>query len=240
MALNAATVGVFGQEWLEKIYQKGRQRWLSQGNAGERFIEINPFISPLAPKLGNIVRPLRVVHMVRDPRDWIQSMGTFKAWGWRKHFIDYVPFAQSIHPAISREWLRMDPIRRLAWRWRLANEQIEACRDACERYELVRYEDLFNTDEETRLIAIKTIVEVLAPDASPDFSKVPWGKVVNPAGGNPIPASHEWSDAVRDDVQKIVGALMVRYGYDGEGTVSEGAFLGHAAAMADAQRSRAG
>lgn len=215
VALNAATVGVFGQGWLEQLYFAARRRWLIRGRPDERFVEINPFIVPLASKLGEMVRPLRVVHMVRDPRDWIQSMGSFKAFGWRRHAVDYVPFAQSIHPSVSRTWLRLDPIQRLGWRWRLANEQIDACRAACERYELVRYEDLFSPDPATRVAAVRTILNVVAPETSPDLSAVPWGETINPAGRETVPAWQRWSEPVKASVAAIVGVQMKRYGYEG-------------------------
>jgi hypothetical protein len=215
MALNAATVGVIGQGWLERIYFASRRRWLDQGRPDERFVEINPFTVPLAAKFGGMIRPLRAVHMVRDPRDWIQSMGSFKAFGWRRHIIDYVPFAQSIHPAVRRDWLRLDPIRRLAWRWRLANEQIDACRADCERYELVHYEQLFSADPDARVAAMKTIVDVLAPGSRPDYAAIPWSDTINPAGRTIVPAWQGWDDALKRDVAAILGPQMARYGYEG-------------------------
>jgi len=216
MLMNAALAGLAPMRWSERIYLADRRRWLRRLPSGQRIAEISPFILSLAPRFGELVRPLRVVHMVRDPRDWIQSMGNFKAWGWKRHVIDYVPFARPVHPDARRQWLGLDSHSKHAWWWRMANEQIEACRAACESYALIRYEDLFSSDATLRERMLRQVVAVLDPGAAPDLSSVPWNLAVNPGGRGTFSGWRGWSDQAKANVAAILAGSMARYGYGGE------------------------
>lgn len=213
MLANAATAGLIARDRAEGLFMRRRTRLLA-GDARSSYVEINPFLAPLAPRLPDLVDPLRVVHMVRDPRSWVPSMANFKAWGWRRTVIDWVPFAQTVHPAARATWGRLDDIRRYAWRWRLANEQIAACAERCRDYVVVRYEDLFSGNPASRSRALGSILSTLRADARFDDAAVPWDTTVNPSTKLELEAWERWSDDDRRDVAAIVEPLMARFGYE--------------------------
>jgi hypothetical protein len=212
MLSNAAAAGLVPADWAERLFLRDRARRLARA-AGE-IVEINPFLVPLAPRLAELVRPLRIVHMVRDPRSWIHSMANFKAAGWRRPLIDWVPFAQTVHPAARPEWRRLDPIRRYAWRWRLANEQIEAAREGAAHYALVRYEDLFGGDWAARCAALRRVLGLWHAKDRCDAAVIPWETAVNASRERELAAWERWPAAARRDAAAIVAPLMPRYGYD--------------------------
>jgi len=214
MLSNAASCGWVSPRWAERLFVHDRARRLTANGTSSEIVEINPFLTPLAPRLPDLVHSARIVHMVRDPRSWVPSMANFKAWGWRRAIIDWVPFAQTVHPAARSYWRRLDTIRRYAWRWRLANEQIEACCDRCRHYVMVRYEDLFSNDRATRSQALKSILITLRAEDQIDDSGIPWDTAANPSIQRELDAWESWSAEAKREVADIVAPQMHRYGYD--------------------------
>lgn len=216
MLSNAASAGWVSPHWAERLFVHNRARRLAAIGTPFEMVEINPFLAPLTPRIPDLVLSSRIVHMVRDPRSWIASMANFKAWGWRRAAIDWVPFTQTVHPAARSYWRQLDTIRRYAWRWRLANEQIEASRGRCHHYVMVRYEDLFSIDRTTRSQALKSILTTLGAEHEIDDSAIPWDTVVNPSIEHELDSWESWSADAKREVADIVALLMRRFGYDTE------------------------
>lgn len=57
------------------------------------YLEINPFLCAYADLLPIIVPSLKVVHLVREPISWTNSITQFKASKKFRNFIDKVPYA---------------------------------------------------------------------------------------------------------------------------------------------------
>ncbi|MCB1380423.1 MAG: hypothetical protein KDK89_18950 [Alphaproteobacteria bacterium] len=170
------------------------------------YVEINPFLCAMTDLLPDPDRPLRIVHMVREPSSWAVSMTAFKASTRFRHVIDYVPFAKPYPAPRPAGWSRMPEIERALWRWHWCNSRIMALKDATPHYCLVRYEDLFRGDAADRNAILASVVETLGLDCRGPFEAAPFAERANPAPNIVAPPS---PDAVR----RICGSLASNLGY---------------------------
>jgi hypothetical protein len=147
-------LGNFAKQWpvvtplLHRWFWSSRPEiYKSRESYPEGYIEVNPFLCSFADVLIKLETPLRIVHVVRDPYDWISSLFDFKASGYRKGFINYMPYNQPTAP----ERTATNHIERLAWRWRLYNENILHLEQYAACYSQIKFEDLFsnNVDDAT-------------------------------------------------------------------------------------------
>lgn len=214
MMMNAAALDLFPKQPARAMFARERAARIARLQDGQRRVEINPFLSPLAPELPGLVDPLHVVCLVRDPRTWIRSIANFKGLRWKRHFVDYVPFAQSIHPEIGLRWLTLPYAVKSAWRWRFAYEQILAIRDQATRFDIIRYEDLFAGDAARWQDALgKFHANLDIPDRElrhPEALQEP----INMAPRDTYPPWSAWPDSVRAQVLDVCGPLMETLGYD--------------------------
>lgn len=214
MLQNAADHGVpLTGELARRLLAQSRRRQLASLDGGSVRIEINPFLSPLTMYLVDQVKPLHVVHMVRDPRTWIPSMANFKAAGWRRFVIDAIPFARPVHPMARPGWIFRSRLERHAWWWRRTNENILALASVAASFRVVRYEDLFLRGEGAYRAALAEIVVGLGGCADPASMPEPSRNRVNPGRTGKTPAWEMFAACDRDMVLGIVGPLMTRLGY---------------------------
>ncbi len=214
MLWNAEAAGLAPAGSARRLFVQNRRRVLA-ANGSRLRIEINPFLHPLAPELHELVDPLYVVHLVRDARDWIRSMANFGAAGWRRHLIEYTPFARTIHPAAKRGWSGLDTFSRFAWRWQLANEQLLSLAEHTDYYCRIRYEDLFSADESAAGISLRQLVSGLQIEETDRMADICWTQRANPGRHGKIDDWREWPEEVRDRVMDICGPLMKEFGYAG-------------------------
>ncbi len=218
MLANAEAAGWIPEGTALRLFTTNRARVLDRLPEQSIRVEINPFLYPLATQMCQIVEQLHVIHLVRDPRSWIQSMANFGAASWRRHLIDYVPFARAIHPTVKREWHTLDTISQFAWRWRLANEQLLACSRNTAQYSLIRYEDLFSSDRSHASESILRLLSILPPQSGNESPVVPWETRVNPGRKGKVKPWQQWPRETLDRVMEICGPLQKELGY----THSEG------------------
>ncbi len=133
-----------GYDFLEKLFRTSRQK--REAAVHGTYVELNPFLCAMTDLLPVPGRNLHVVHMVRDPASWAQSLVSFKASDKFRPLIDFVPFAKPYPSPRPDGWGKQSEYERALWRWRWCNERIEAIRSLCHSYTVIRYEDLFSED----------------------------------------------------------------------------------------------
>ncbi len=213
MVWNAEAAGWLPEGAARRMFVANRRRVLAGLAPGRVRIEINPFLHPLAPVLHELVRPLRVVHLVRDPRDWIRSMANFGAAGWRRHVIEFVPFARTVHPEARSRWRSLDTISRFAWRWRLANEQLRASGAHAEHYCLIRYEDLFSEERSLAQATARRLFDSMPPRDSGGELDANRERRVNPSRGGKVGPWQHWPRETQQRVMEICAPLLAPMGY---------------------------
>lgn len=176
------------------------------GGDYDAYVEINPFLCSFVEIVAQNRPSMRVVHLVRHPYDWIYSMSGFRASGWRRHVIDFVPFN---YPPAARQGRTRN--ERLAHRWVIYNTDIARLEGRAESYELVRFEELFSDDSTVAAGAWKRIIAALdlGDDiAPPDFATK---ENVNPRQRGTLQDSVTEQELER--VKAIVAPLATQFGY---------------------------
>lgn len=213
MLANAEAAGWIPEGTALRLFTTNRAHALNRLQGQSIRVEINPFLYPLGDRMDRVIEPLHVVHLVRDARDWIQSMANFGAAGWRRYLIDYVPFARATHPTVKKEWRSLDTISQFAWRWRLANEQLLACGRNAAQYSLIRYEDLFSSDRSHANRSVLRLLSILPPQRDSETAVVPWETRVNPGRKGKVGPWQHWPRNTLDEVMQICGPLQREFGY---------------------------
>ncbi|MCZ4351737.1 hypothetical protein O4H61_04355 [Roseovarius aestuarii] len=174
---------------------------------GQR-IEVNPFLCAVTDLLPHPTRPLRIVHVVREPGAWAQSMTTFKASSKYRHVIDYVPFAKPFPAPRPAGWRGLDPFEKSLHRWIWCNRRIAALASEAEGYTLVRSEDVFSGDITVRNAALTRICKVLdLPIRAEALAMDEFSQRVNPA-----PDGVDLRDVAVE--RAICGHAATEFGYD--------------------------
>jgi hypothetical protein len=172
------------------------------------YIEINPLLCPIIDLLPLLGQPIHVVHMVREPLSWANSIATFRASRRIRPFFPFIPFASPYPTPRPDHWARLSRVERQLWRWRVCNERIVEQRPKFSSYQVVRYEDLFSDQPATRDQALSCILDSLGlPQISLQWQHHLSERVnAAPRGG----ASQQVS---AEQVAAICGDLMKRFGY---------------------------
>lgn len=199
-----------GRNFLRKRFLSTREKRVARLLPGNSYVEINPMLCPITDLLGELSMPLNVVHQVRDPRTWTTSILRFKAAGFRRHLIDYIPFATPYPCPRPPGWRKLGPVERTLWRWRYCNEQILKIKPKCDRFALVKYEDIFSDDQAIRHVAMVQILETLRVPPNIDFSSHVIENRINTS------QRENSSEQLPDEsvVQSICGKLLSQFGYE--------------------------
>lgn len=190
----------------------GLKRWFNaarnrrEQRAGGQYIEINPFLCAMTDLLPDPARPIRVVHITRDPSSWARSMTVFKASTKFRLIIDYIPFAKPYPSPRPEGWASWSFYERNLARWSWCNAQIAKLKIEAQAYTHLRYEDLFSADIATKEAAVMQVFDTLdlpRPDA------IDWALFDTKA--NPAPPSSTEFDA--QAASRICGHLAREMGY---------------------------
>ena len=212
MLLNAADYGWPTRRMAFELYQLSRRLWSSQTRAS-KIIEINPFISGLAPQLVPSQSGKKVLHIVRHPYSWISSMMVFKGYSWRAFVTPFLPFVYGKPTMHQSSWRALSTPEKFAWRWIDVNQNIMATADAGFLYKRVKYEDLFGNPE-SRYIAITEILKYFGLNTN-GISEylLQQSKKVNSAPADTLNKWDDWDKSILNKVEKIVAPLVERLDY---------------------------
>ena len=211
---NAERAGFMSRDTALKMILKSKYRMLDRVDDNATVVEFDSYLSPLICEMLDFCESPRVVHMVRHPYTWIQSMGNFKAASWRKYVVDYTPFTDIIHPEISGQWRHLDRYEKLAWSWRYVNEQILLKKDAWTEYRLTRFEDFVSENTGLRIKSISEMLEILDPAYHGEKLDIDVDDKLNKSDRGAIPAWKHWPQGILNSVNRICEDLMGRFGYE--------------------------
>jgi hypothetical protein len=130
-----------GARTVTRIYLRSRKRLFRK--TGDRiYIESSNFMFGCIPPLNAHFDQIRIIHIVREPVDYVKSHLGHGFWrGHKRFFAKYIPY-----------WLERlevddpsDPVQLLAERWNVVNRQIGSYAET-NAYLLVRFEELFSKD----------------------------------------------------------------------------------------------
>jgi len=197
-----------GHALLQSIFVTARKRRLAQLTPGQIYLEINPLLCPLTDLVERI-HPLHVIHIIREPVSWATSIINFKAAGWRKFIIDYLPLAKPYPFPHPSGWQTMSEFERALWRWRYCNENILRLQPACKHYVRIRYEDLFTENRDQQAETLGLLLDGLDLNPCGDLSWLQAQQRINASRQDIAFASATTSP----HVHSICGDLMSQFGY---------------------------
>jgi hypothetical protein len=195
---------------LVSLYMAIRKRRLIESKG---YIELNPFLCPIADLLADTSCKLKVAHLVRDPRTWVPSLISHEASGRRRFLIRKVPFNMPREREFDQEWRTMTLIEKMLWRWSSFNRRISTLEHGDCQYEWFRYEDLFSGDAETRDKSRGRLLQFLdlAPTASPVDTHP--GRQINASLKNPQFEFSNWTGREIKFMEDVAGDQMRRFHY---------------------------
>ncbi len=214
IASNKAVCGRLSREALHRKLARSRRKLL--GSIDERiYVESNWFIYGFLDVLRDVYGPVKVLHVVRDPRTLIRSyinFGTFR--GLKRLASNYLPHwilkTHQLDPRAQPRWSDMSEAERLAWIWTIINSRIDRAQAMFgEDYLRLRYEDLFSKDT----AALKQVVSWMDLPWRDDLASLMHQEKTNASRADTIPRFEDWPVEEQQRVHHHCGELMKKYGY---------------------------
>ena len=161
------------------------------------------------------IKNINIVHLVRDPRDFVISFMNWKSSSIKKRILHYLvpfwqPFPQGNSISILR-WIFMSKFEKYCWTWYYKNSLFKKLKKST-NYRLIRIEDLTKSpikyDHINKLIRYLKLKEKYFDYQS--ISATP----VNKSEKKSFPPYNYWSQKQKNCMQKICGNLMIEFGYN--------------------------
>lgn len=229
--LNAWTTayleGKVSDEFMAAVLANKR-RGLADTNK-DIYVEMNNFIAGFAEAASEVFENASVIHIVRDPRDFITSLtNRGDDEGIRKFFNKYVPHWAYVPRGIKKRDL--DAFTRAAYRWVAINESLSGWgKKNPGRYHLFKFEDILDHNNPHKIDPVLEAIGLRHKQISglnyapePHYQKAKFSLIDRPIDANNTSsrqAMAKWRDWTDDDkkrVAEICGPLMNQYGYGDE------------------------
>ncbi|HET6924804.1 MAG TPA: hypothetical protein VFH39_03175 [Candidatus Saccharimonadales bacterium] len=205
-----------------------RRKTFKNVHAKRLYVESNNFIAGFADALGAVFDDPVVVHLVRDPRDFITSLtnrGDDR--GIRKLFNKYVPYWAYVPEGVKKR--QLNALTRAAYRWVAINEYLDDFGTRSRNCHFFKFEDVFDREHPDQLHELLRAIGLTNRDisrldfaaksrpAQPRFSLLDRpSDSANRSKHAAMAPWREWTAAERQEVDRICGPLMRRYGYGSE------------------------
>lgn len=232
--LNAWTtaflMGAVSVPAMASVLGVARQKSLKNIQGKRIYVESNNFIAGFADALPHVFDNETVIHIVRDPRDFITSLtnrGDDK--GIRRWFNRYVPFWAYVPKGSSKK--QLNALTRATHRWVAINHYLSdyGTRNP-DSYHLFMFEAVFAKKQPSA--ALKKLFKACGLTANDlarlDYDAKPRAhasrfSLLDPPGDANNASKHahmakwkDWSPAEAQAVHDICGPLMKKYGYGHE------------------------
>ena len=162
----------------------------------------------------NAINNTKIVHLVRDPRDFVTSFMNWKNQSLSKKILHYMvpfwqpfPFGKGIK---FYRWIFMSKFEKFCWVWFYKNTLFKQLQNLMD-YKLVRIEDLTkSTNNLHHMRELVRFLELKEKDYNyQNFASQP----VNKSDIKEFPSYVNWSQKQKDTLQRICGDLMHEFGY---------------------------
>jgi len=184
------------------------------------YLESNSGLAFLLPIIKKQFPRYKIVHIIRDGRDWIRSVYS------RKLQNDGTPTlnkrgevwkftAKDINDQYANNWDNMNMIEQLSWMWKVRNEFILNYIRDDERAISIRFEDIFNPDDNYKIF--DKLIHFINDDTNIKLNLedplIPVKKKINKTNKFLLPPYMEWNESDKESFNNIAGDLMEEYNY---------------------------
>lgn len=189
-----------------------------QACSKKTYIDSNNQIYALVTLIPEIYPGLRVIHLVRDPRDYVRSHINWSRHRLKSFIANYlIPFWQPngwlLNEMSVSKWLRLTQLERYSWIWDYKNRMIGQMEDSETPYLRIKFEDFFGNAYPlpyfNELLEFLDLNRVSGIEA---FFQDP----VNPTKGKSFPVWDAWSQEQCQQLNNFCGVTMAKYGYGKE------------------------
>ncbi len=193
------------------------------------YIEMNNFIAGFAEAASEVFENASVIHIVRDPRDFITSLtNRGDDEGIRKFFNKYVPHWAYVPRGVKKR--NLDAFSRAAYRWVAINQCLSDWgKRNPDRYHFFKFEDILDHKDPHKIDPVleaigltKKQIKELNYTPEPHYQKVKFSLIDRPIDASNTSSRQamakwrDWRDNDKKRVAEICGPLMKQYGYGGE------------------------
>ena len=209
LAINYATNNVTEKYAIEKIERYRRAMCKKVKRMGvNNYIESNNRLFALLEPLKEVFDDFKVVHIVRDGRDYVRS-GMSRNWytdsdGSRLRAI-YFP-----DDPYYEKWDQMSRFEKICWRWQKKDgfiyDQVEKMDNAI----TVKFEDIFKDDNFTGVHRIIKYLDLNEGEAEEIIDRM-MNKRVNSTKNYEIPKWENWEQEMIEKFDSIAGHHMKKY-----------------------------
>ncbi len=197
--------GVISQRLHDRLSRRVLVGWLEASTA-DRVVETNGFaytaIAAALPRFPDAP----IIHVVRDPREFIPSMARFRRRKPARRFVQ-------LHLPFWDYGPRLPELEKLAWQWNYKSRFIDEAYGAHPRFLRLRFEDLFDDTTDT----YEQMMAFIDPSLDAAALRDAFFATHLNAAGPPAPAAWtRWEPELCRHVHRTCGELMAAYGYGGE------------------------
>jgi hypothetical protein len=192
-------------------FNYSRKDILVENNNYDYYIESNNFLYGFSGVFNEIMKDAKIIHIVRDPRDYIKSHlnhGVFKGKKLlAKKFLPY--WFMNVKKGLKLE-KQLNNYEILAGRWVIVNKFIEESCKGNDNYKMFKYEDIFGENRNQHLFELAEFIGLPAEQIifKDEYKKLNEGKK------NIANKWNTWSKEELDSVHGICGDLMTHYNYE--------------------------
>jgi hypothetical protein len=173
----------------------------------------NRFFSLLRP-LRRVFPHARIVHVLRDGRDYVRS-GLGRQWYTEKDRFPRLRADMFPDDPYAGQWEQMDRFEKIAWRWQKKDTFIMNEVAELDNTLTVRFEDVFLTEGRPGLYAVTRFIG-FSDEVVDSHLHALGEEKMNSTRNSPIPAWDEWDAHMRERFEEIAGEHMRRCGYSNE------------------------
>ena len=217
LASHARLDGALSRSTLRRLLERYRRRSLSRLDA-TLYVESNPFLAGFADVLDEVFEAATLIHVVRDPRDYVRSaMNHGLGTGWKGLANRWLPYW---YPKVERALDLREPLdwpMRAAAHWSLVNARLRDAGAGMEHYLCLHYEGIFDS-ERSGLRALCRALDLPFRDENDEREQlaVSPAQPINRATLDELPDWREWTPERCRSLQRLCGAQMQSYGYGSE------------------------